>query len=737
MLFRRFYYTVKPMLPWHVRMAVRRYVAMRALRRHRDVWPILPGSEKPPAGWPGWPDEKKFALVLTHDVEGEAGLEKVRPLMELEMQLGFRSAFYFIPEGEYRVPAALRGELVRNGFEVGVHDLYHDGKLFNSRKSFSEHAAKINRYLNEWGAVGFRAGFMLNQLDWLHQLDIQYDTSTFDTDPFEPQPEGVGTIFPFWVGNCSATKARPLTGELGSDPGDMLEEPNSASTENTSRFRSGYVELPYTLPQDLTVFLLFREQTNEIWRRKLDWIARHGGMALVDVHPDYLHFDGDQRADRSVSVTFYAELLRYIRENYGTSFWHALPCQVAAYVRESCRAISFRPRKRVCMVTYSHYETDNRVMRYAEALAERGDHVDVVALSRSRGQAEKETVAGVNLYRIQARPAKGQRAKLDYLMPLARFLLASSIWLVRNHLRRRYDLVHVHNVPDFLVFSALIPKLMGAKVILDIHDILPEFYVSKFNVSRGALTVKALLFIERLCARIADHVILANHLWFDKYTQRAASAVKCSVFINYVDMRRFRPGRRTRTDNRIIVLFPGGLQWHQGVDIAIRAFQKVLQKFPNAEFHIYGDGSMKPELVALASELGLDGKVRFFDPVPADQIVEIMANADVGVVPKRADSFGNEAYSTKILEFMAVGVPVVVSDTKIDRFYFDDSVVKFFASGDENALADAMLLLIGNKATRAGLVAKGYEYVARNSWDAAKNKYLSVVDALTSPDVNF
>ena len=120
-----------------------------------------------------------------------------------------------------------------------------------------------------------------------------------------------------------------------------------------------------------------------------------------------------------------------------------------------------------------------------------------------------------------------------------------------------------------------------------------------------------------------------------------------------------------------------GCQWHQGLDIAIRAFQKLLPEVPEAEFHIYGDGNMKDELVALASRLRLDDKVRFFNPLPVRQIADIMANADLGVVPKRADSFGNEAYSTKIMEFLSLGIPVVVSSTKIDRFYFNDSVVRF------------------------------------------------------------
>ena len=216
---------------------------------------MLPGSERAPDGWPGWPDGKQFAFVLTHDVESQEGLAKVRKLAEFEMEHGFRSSFNFIPDGPYQVSAELRQWLVDNGFEVGVHDLHHDGKLYRNREEFRKKAERINEYLIEWQAVGFRSGFMLNRLDWMHDLNVAYDASTFDTDPFEPQPEGMHTIFPFW-----------------------LPVPLDARGNDS---RKGYVELPYTLPQDSTLFLHMREKSPEIWLNKLDWVAERGGMAAV------------------------------------------------------------------------------------------------------------------------------------------------------------------------------------------------------------------------------------------------------------------------------------------------------------------------------------------------------------------------------------------------------------------------------------------------------------------------
>ncbi|PYJ50930.1 MAG: hypothetical protein DME87_05065 [Verrucomicrobia bacterium] len=318
MLRNRVYYRLKPFIPRAVRTAFRRRLASRLRGSIADIWPIMPGSEQPPENWPGWPHGKKFAVVLTHDVESAAGVEKCRQLMQLEMTFGFRSSFNFIPEGNYNVPSELREELASHGFEVGIHDLRHDGRLFASRREFSRKAMRINGYLRDWNATGFRSGFMLHKLDWLHELDIQYDTSTFDTDPFEPQPEGRHTIFPFWVPH-------------------RITNHESRVTNQSADSRPGYVELPYTLPQDSTLFLLLREQTIDIWLRKLDWIAKHGGMALVNIHPDYLYFNGAVETDEQYPCSRYKAFLEYLHKQYEGAFWNETPREVAQFYARAMR----------------------------------------------------------------------------------------------------------------------------------------------------------------------------------------------------------------------------------------------------------------------------------------------------------------------------------------------------------------------------------------------------------------
>jgi glycosyltransferase involved in cell wall biosynthesis len=191
---------------------------------------------------------------------------------------------------------------------------------------------------------------------------------------------------------------------------------------------------------------------------------------------------------------------------------------------------------------------------------------------------------------------------------------------------------------------------------------------------------------------------------------------------------------RSRTDGKFIVLFPGSLQWHQGLDIAIEAFARVKTKVPNAEFHVYSGagGNQEIDLRQLVKRLDLDDSVKFLGGISIDQMGQVIANADLGVVPKRADSFGNEAYSTKIMEFMSQGVPVVVSRTKVDTFYFEEGVVHFFRSGDSEAMAEAMLDVINDKNLRQSLISHGYEYVEHHGWGRKKKEYLDLIDSLST-----
>jgi len=306
MFLNRVFYQVKPLVPRDFQIMLRRSVVLQKRKLCGNIWPIDRAADKKPAGWSGWPDNKRFALILTHDVDTARGQERCSSLATLEKDLGFRSSFNFVPE-RYTVSAKLRYCLSNNGFEIGVHGLLHDGKLYQSREIFLKRAIRINHYLAEWEAVGFRSPAMHHNLDWIHDLNIEYDASTFDTDPFEPQSDRLRTIFPFFV------KKKALEG--------------------------GYVELPYTLAQDFTLFVLMREKYIGIWKKKLDWIAENGGMALLNTHPDYMRFEGKKSKIDEYSYKYYEELLRYIKSKYKTQYWHVLPREIARFWRNRSKVL--------------------------------------------------------------------------------------------------------------------------------------------------------------------------------------------------------------------------------------------------------------------------------------------------------------------------------------------------------------------------------------------------------------
>jgi peptidoglycan/xylan/chitin deacetylase (PgdA/CDA1 family) len=294
------YYAVKPLLPRRLQIAMRRRYAKRQMRTEFPRWPIEPllverrlaklraeleqqGAERIPT-IANWPDGKRFAAILTHDVESPAGVANVRKIIEIERRHGFVSSWNFVAEW-YPIEDGLLDHVRAAGCEVGLHAIKHDCKLFESRASFEAELPAIHRYLAEWDAVGFRSPATHRNADWMPELGALYDSSFPDTDPFEPQPGGCCSILPFFLGDL--------------------------------------VELPITLVQDHTLWEILRQETIEHWTRKSDWIVANCGLINLITHPDYL--------DTPARLRMYEEFLEYLAAQ--RDGWHALPGEVAAWWR--------------------------------------------------------------------------------------------------------------------------------------------------------------------------------------------------------------------------------------------------------------------------------------------------------------------------------------------------------------------------------------------------------------------
>lgn len=756
----KLYYGLKPFIPLSIRTSIRRSLAIRKREKVTDSWPIFPGSERPPEGWPGWPEGKKFALVLTHDVESKVGAARCRQLMGMELERGFRSSFNFIPEGGYRVEDALRQELISSGFEVGLHDLKHDGKLFSSHLKFTKHAARINEHLKNWNAVGFRSGFMLRNLGWLRQLDLLYDSSTFDTDPFEPQPDGAGTIFPFWVADGN---------------------------------NRGYVELPYTLPQDSTLFVLFREKTIEIWKRKLDWLAKNGGMALVNVHPDYMNFSGAPRPSE-YPASFYQEFLDYAKSQYAGAYWNALPKEVAYHAlsawqetpkvslstpifpspnragdgtvpdgsaRQTAptdtpnmrptgesaptprvsnspfKAAHERPLagKRAIVVLFSHFPGDARPRRAAEALVQEGMSVEMICLTEGNGEPAREVRNGVSVRRLPIQRKRG--GVVGYLRQYSTFIAYSFAILAVRSVRRHYDLVHVHNMPDVLVFSSLVPKMLGAKVIIDLHDPMPELMMTIFGLKENSNGVKLLKFLEKLSIALANRVLTVNRACQKIFAARSCRFDKIEVIMNspneaIFEFRPTNPAEVRNAQRPFVIMYHGSIVERHGLDLAVTALSQIRKDIPLAELRICGASTPFLEQV-LQSVKGsdLEGAVIYRGPMAHERIVKEIDQCDVGIIPNRRSIFTELNTPTRIFEYLSRGKPVIAPSAPGILDYFKKSELVLFELGDAADLAAKIRYVHDHPAEIERVVKAGQQVYSNHLWSCERQKFLNVVRELT------
>lgn len=397
----------------------------------------------------------------------------------------------------------------------------------------------------------------------------------------------------------------------------------------------------------------------------------------------------------------------------------------------------------VCMVVLGKYESDARVRRVAEALAKRGDTVDVICVEplSSKNNFSKNSkkhgsfggTGSVNLYRINDNKYLGTNP-LNYLVKILIYLFKSGFLLSKLHFRKRYDVVHIHGVPNFEVFASIIPKLLGAKIILDIHDLVPEFFARKFHISPDHLVVKCLLLEEKICAALADHVITVTEPWRLKLINRSVSRDKCTVIMNVPDPAIFKPTnnsqkRKTDTFN---ILYYGTFSEITGTDLLVKAMKQIKDTIPNSKLTVIGGGPQHSRLVTLSKELRLTDCIDIRPGIPTPQLPKLIEEADICVDPKRNGLFAGETFSVKLMEYIAIRKPVVASKTTANSYYLNEAIVEFFEPGNEDSLARAVINLYQHPKRRKQLIENSSIFQKQHNWPNYKKVYLELVDCLTS-----
>jgi len=384
----------------------------------------------------------------------------------------------------------------------------------------------------------------------------------------------------------------------------------------------------------------------------------------------------------------------------------------------------------ILMAAYTNYRRDPRVKREAECLV---GHRVVFLARRQPGEPHRETVAGVEV--IKTRGLKNTKTSaLVYMIDYGIFFLSITLHLLCHPLR--YRLVHINNMPDFLVFAAWLPRLLGRPVILDVHDLMPELYAEKFGSEekKNAL-IRVLGFQERWAGRFASAVLTVEERLKTILSGRGIRGDKIHVLMNLPNERIFapRPGPATKAEGSpFVVVYHGTLARRLGLDVAIEAAAKARARIPRLELRIIGAGEERAPLIEQRDRLGLQGVVTFSDGfVPVEKIPAMIADADVGLIPLRISGGTDIMLPTKLLEYVSTGIPCITPKTGTIARYFDEHMVQFFEAENVDSLAEAIVALYQNPQRRAALAEQATERFGRTyRWSEHKKLYVRLVDDL-------
>jgi glycosyltransferase involved in cell wall biosynthesis len=392
--------------------------------------------------------------------------------------------------------------------------------------------------------------------------------------------------------------------------------------------------------------------------------------------------------------------------------------------------------KRVAEVVYSAYPADPRPRRASEALAKEGAVVEVLCLRESDEEPRRETFNGVDITRLPMKRRRG--GKLTYFVQYGMFILLAGATLAWRTCKRRYHLVHVHNMPDILVFSALVPKLLRAKVILDIHDPMPELMMTIFGSKPGSFPVWLLKELEKWSLRFADVAITTNEACRKLISARSCPVEKIRVVMNSPDETIFRD--RGPSNHRLaeadsarpfVIMYHGTLVERHGLDLAVLALAQAKARIPNAELRVFGRSTpFLEQVMGKVQSLGLRDSVQYLGPKKLEQIVEAIGQCDVGIIPNRRSTFTELITPTRIFEFLCQGKPVIAPRAGGVLDYFSSRELILFELGDVDDLAAKMEYVFRHPNEVVTIVERGQEVYRAHRWASERTRFVSMVSAL-------
>jgi glycosyltransferase involved in cell wall biosynthesis len=391
----------------------------------------------------------------------------------------------------------------------------------------------------------------------------------------------------------------------------------------------------------------------------------------------------------------------------------------------------------VATIAFDWYPHEPRALRLAEAAANAGYDVDVICLRQPQKRGY-EVYHGVHIYGMPI------RRHIGHLLPMrilhwCWFLLLAGATVTWLQLKRPYDVVHIHNMPDFLVFSAFFPKLLGAKIILDVQDVSPELMAVKMKKGRlREIVIRLATWQERISTAFAHHVVTTGWLFEELLLQRGVPKEKITNILNSADPSLFPsarqcppPSKSSDADQPFIVMYHGTLAQGNGLDIAIRALALARRTVPQLRLDIQGAGDELPPLKQLAVELGVSDYVVFTGTGLPEKIVDFVVHGDVGIIPYRCDGFAELVLPTKAYEFAWMNRPMIASNTRAIRSMFRPESIVLCDSSNPESFAEAMIDLYQHPQKRASLVANAAEDYMPYRWELEAKRYQQLLVSLT------
>lgn len=386
------------------------------------------------------------------------------------------------------------------------------------------------------------------------------------------------------------------------------------------------------------------------------------------------------------------------------------------------------------MIVHSYYDEDSRVRREAESLVAAGRPVDVFALRRPEDPMTGE-LGGVAVNRLDVQRHQGAGIG-TYLREYVSFMIRSGWAVARAHRRRRYGLVQVHTIPDFLVVAALPLRLVGVPLVIDLHEAMPEFFRSRFPKASSPLAHRLLRLQERASIGLASAAITVNEAMRERLVGLGVTPAKVTVVVNSPSLDRFDPAlhpvRRFAEDGAVRLVYAGALTPTYEVDVAIDAIARLRSTRPELDVRldVYGRGDLSGPLVERSAELALDERVTFHGRIPIDDVPAAVARADIGLAPTRRDPFTDISLSTKVFEYAAMRKPVVASRLPMIERTFPPGSVRAYEPGSSESMAAEILAIVDDPLAREAAVERTFAIVREHSWEREAERYIALVERL-------